>query len=501
VTEDGLAAWEVLQSAQAPSLVILDWNMPGLEGTEICRRVRELPGETSTYIIFVTAKDYRDDIVAGLNAGADDYLTKPFDRDELRARLQVGVRMLGLQNALSARLHEIEETLTRVQDSFLSGQLPHRVEGVQVAARTIPSTQVDGDFYDFHQHTRECFDVVVGDVMGKGMKAALFGAATVTRFLRSLQELMAESSELYDHPEPASIVNRVRVRMSHQLSSLESFVTSCYARFDLRRQVFTYVDCGHTKTIHYRAGTGHCDQLAGPNTPLGFSDDEQYVQQSVNFRKGDIFVLYSDGITEARAPDQEFFGERQLIRTVQEAAGQSSSAILDAVFKRLTEFCGSDRFRDDATCVIVKISEASDAPSARSASFEISSEFEALLDLRRSLWDFLHRSAGSRVIEADMHDIELAVQEAAANIIEHGYGGEPGKRVVVEVEHTRFRVQIRLKYWGNEFDRSDVPPPAFDGSREGGFGLYIVEHLMTEVEYGVARDGTHLVTLTKLLSA
>src|SRR6185295_18647661 len=88
VTSEGDAAWQAMSQADAPQLAILDWLMPGMDGTEICRRVREKPAETSTYIILLTTKNGKEDIVTGLRAGADDYLTKPFDVEELRARVQ-----------------------------------------------------------------------------------------------------------------------------------------------------------------------------------------------------------------------------------------------------------------------------------------------------------------------------------------------------------------------------------------------------------------------------
>ena len=118
----GAEAWEILRRDDAPSLAILDWTMPGVDGLELCKRVRALQKPTKPYLIFVTAKARTQDIVTGLEAGADDYIIKPFNRDELRARIQVGVRMLDLQAALAERVRELEEALARVKQ--LQGLLP-----------------------------------------------------------------------------------------------------------------------------------------------------------------------------------------------------------------------------------------------------------------------------------------------------------------------------------------------------------------------------------------
>jgi DNA-binding response OmpR family regulator len=119
---DGLAALDLLQRADGPSLALLDWMMPGLDGPEICRLVRRGPNAETTYLILLTAKGNSEDIVAGLSAGANDYITKPFDSDELRARLQVGVRMVELQQSLANRVRELSEALAHVKQ--LHGLLP-----------------------------------------------------------------------------------------------------------------------------------------------------------------------------------------------------------------------------------------------------------------------------------------------------------------------------------------------------------------------------------------
>jgi len=100
--ENGHAAWEKLRQPDAPKLVILDWMMPGLDGIEICRRIRSEPSGPYRYVLLLTAKDDKEDLVAGFDAGADDYLTKPFHADELRSRIRAGHRILELQDALLA---------------------------------------------------------------------------------------------------------------------------------------------------------------------------------------------------------------------------------------------------------------------------------------------------------------------------------------------------------------------------------------------------------------
>jgi DNA-binding response OmpR family regulator len=119
---DGTAAWEILQGPDAPTLAILDWMMPGLDGLEVCRRARARTGAPPLYIVLLTARADPQDTIDGLGAGADDFVTEPFDAAELRARVSVGVRVVELQEELAARITDLEQALARVDQ--LHGILP-----------------------------------------------------------------------------------------------------------------------------------------------------------------------------------------------------------------------------------------------------------------------------------------------------------------------------------------------------------------------------------------
>ena len=121
-TSDGAEAWAALQASDAPRLAILDWMMPGMDGVEVCRKIRQMESKRPVYIILLTALGRKEDIVTGLNAGANDYVTKPFDNNELRARLDVGRRVVDLQSALAARVRELQQALAEIRT--LQGIIP-----------------------------------------------------------------------------------------------------------------------------------------------------------------------------------------------------------------------------------------------------------------------------------------------------------------------------------------------------------------------------------------
>jgi DNA-binding response OmpR family regulator len=122
IASDGAAAWEMLNGADPPALAIVDWMMPRLDGVELCRRVRQSPMLSHIYLILLTARRRRADLVEGLEAGADDYLVKPFDAQELRARVNVGIRIVRLQQQLTEQIATLRETLANVKQ--LKGLLP-----------------------------------------------------------------------------------------------------------------------------------------------------------------------------------------------------------------------------------------------------------------------------------------------------------------------------------------------------------------------------------------
>jgi phosphoserine phosphatase RsbU/P len=159
---DGEQAWAALQQPHAPPLAIMDWMMPGIDGLEICRRLRQMETPTPTYVILLTSRDAAADIVEGLRAGADDYVTKPPDEDELLARISVGARVVALQQTLADRVRKLEEALANVKQ--LQGLLPmcsycKRIRDDQNYWQQVESyISVHSGVQFSHSYCPDCFD-------------------------------------------------------------------------------------------------------------------------------------------------------------------------------------------------------------------------------------------------------------------------------------------------------------------------------------------------------
>jgi sigma-B regulation protein RsbU (phosphoserine phosphatase) len=499
---NGQEAWTLFQSGDFP-VVISDWMMPEMDGLELIRRIRACARSGYVYAILVTSKSQTEDIIEGMEAGADDFVSKPFDRDELRVRLRAGQRVIELERALvnsledlgRAREREIE-TGARIQQMLLLGQLPREPRSLRVAALTIPSQQIDGDFYDFVEHDGQRLDVVVGDVMGKGVPAALLGAAIKSHFLRALSHLAA-SLDRGKLPEPEDIVASVHAEVTKQFIGLETFATLCYARFDLGRGMVDFVDCGHTKTIHLRRRLGTSVMLQGDNVPLGFSERERYQQVSVPLDQGDVFFFYSDGVTEAKNEAGEFFGTDRLVKLIETNGQLEPEELIDAVRQAVVAFSRCETFTDDLTCVAVKLEDSAGETSVSHSELEVLSDLSELGRIRDFVRSFCSDRLSPAMSEVRVSQLELAVTEVASNIMRHAYRGRTDQLVQISVEAFADRVWLRLSHTGETFDPKAVGPPAFDGSREGGFGVYIVAHSVDEVRHGRDDRGRNCISLMK----
>ena len=355
IAQDGDEAWRVLQGEDAPKLAILDWMMPGLDGIEICRRARQRLDAPYVYILLLTSKIRKEDIVEGMEAGADDYLTKPFNRHELEVRLGAGLRILDLQEALLASADELTQARTRetqtaaqLREALLLGLPPALHPGLEVAAVSVPGTVLEGDFYDFFPCGQSGLDIVLGDVQGQGLPAALIAAATRTQFLRVLHRAG-------DIP-PDRIVTQVSDAIGGQFLGRKSFETLCYARFDPDAGSLSYVDCGHAPTLHFAKQTQTCRSLHGDNMPLGIAQSEEYRSAALSFGPGDQFLFSSEGITGAQNEEGSFYGPERLAAFFQEHGDAAPADLLARLIDTVQAFADAP-LSAPLTAVAVRVTE------------------------------------------------------------------------------------------------------------------------------------------------
>jgi PAS domain S-box-containing protein len=422
----------------------------------------------------------------------------------LRAEQQRGaeeIRLLNsdLERRVLARTADLEDARERearvgfkIQQMLLLTQPPTDVPGVQIAALTIPSQRVDGDFYDFFKHDDQTLDVIVADVMGKGVPAALLAAATKSNFLEALCHLIAVSRG--DRmPEPKEIVTLAHADMVRQLIDLESFVTLSYVRLDLARGRLELVDCGHTGMLALRENSAVCEIVHGDNLPLGIREGEIFDQIQMTFASGDLFLFFSDGLTELRDLHGESYGADRLADSVRRHRMLEPRSLVDAIRAEALAFAQSDRLNDDLTCVAVKIIDA-ERPLAH-AELDIQSDLAHLGRARAFVREVCRLAPDEILGDREIAGLELAVNEAASNIMKHAYHGRRDQRIQLDGDAYRDRVVIRLHHLGDPFELDTAPPPALDGSRESGFGIYLMTNSVSDVRYSRDDRGKHCIAL------
>src|SRR3984957_11855378 len=178
VATNGAKALALVKDAPPPDLVLLDVMMPGMDGYEVCTRLKEDPETRDIPVIFLTGQTEIEDETRGFEVGAVDYIHKPFSPAVMKARVQTPLILRGIREQLAQQLLTIQkelETARQIQMSILPSELP-KIEGLDIAARYVPMTSVAGDFYDFIVVDQKHLGILVADVSGHGMPAALIAS-------------------------------------------------------------------------------------------------------------------------------------------------------------------------------------------------------------------------------------------------------------------------------------------------------------------------------------
>ncbi|MCC7423628.1 MAG: SpoIIE family protein phosphatase [Planctomycetaceae bacterium] len=377
---------------------------------------------------------------------------------------------------------------------LLLDQAPVDIPGLRIAAATTPSRKVDGDFYAFHRHDHQHLDVIIADVMGKGIPAALLGAATRSQLLEALCHLLALPHE-GRLPAPHEIVTLAQSRMAQHLLDLESFVTLGYLRFDLGCNRIEFVDCGHTGLIRRSVAAESSEMIHGANLPLGFRVGEIYKQLSVPFEVGDLFLLFSDGVTETRNPDGELFGEGRLLECVERNRTLEPTELIQAIRGATSDFSRSETHADDWTCVAVKVVDRPEQLAR--AELDIRSNLGELRRARELIRTVCRGLTPPPLDDEGIAQLELAVTEACSNVMKHAYRGEERQAIHLEVEVDAQNVSVLVHHLGPPFDPSTVPLPAFDGSQVSGFGVYLIAQSVDSVRYSQDERGRNCIALVK----
>lgn len=364
--EDGREAWERFSTGEF-DLVITDWDMPRLTGLELVGLIREIPRPIYTYIIILTSRSDKSDIVSGIEAGADDFVSKPFDRDELRVRLLAGERIIKLERALkrqndllrtaNERIHNGLLAAARVQQSMLPKK-SITTPRVRTAWKYVPTDELAGDAIGLHLIDDRYLIAYVLDVSGHGVPAALLSVSAMhsmepTANNASLLRDMSRSGSLGTVRHPAQVAAELNQRFRPGEND-GRFMTMILCVLDTQSGKLHLTSAGHPAPVVLRNGM----QIEVPEAggfPISTMDDAEYDEASIQLEPGDRVCLFSDGIVEqphASVDDQ--FGTVRLIDFLNARNKAPLEEIGAQLPGELAAWAGSANFTDDVSLVLLE---------------------------------------------------------------------------------------------------------------------------------------------------
>ena len=347
--EEGLKA---IEDHGPFSVIVSDFNMPRMDG--ITFLVKSMDKNPEGIRMMLTGEGDFHIATKAVNEGnIFRFITKPCPLEQLEKALRDGYKQYKLtQLEKESRKKELI-IAGEIQNTLLLGKVPENLNHLEIAAYTIPSAEIDGDFIDFFGFSEEKFDLVIGDVMGKGLHAAMVGAGAKSELLRVLWQL--SNSKPTDKLEPSEIMESFRSSMNPGLEQINKFITMIYARFEANEKVMTFVDAGHTPILWYSKSNDRWSELKGMNYPIGIPPKRECIQTTVSFGSGDIFLFYSDGILEGKNSENIAFGETSLMGFLKNSHEKSAKLLLDELIEEYKNFVQTDQYFDDFTIVAVKI--------------------------------------------------------------------------------------------------------------------------------------------------
>lgn len=367
----GYAAIEATSGADALEIcrsmvieyVVSDWLMPGMSGIEFCREFRELSRDRAAYFILLTAQTDRETLALGLENGADDFLSKPFNAIELKARLRAGQRIVKAQRALEHKNTELAATLEQLEADlnqarvFQQSLVPERnvrLDKAEISILFRPSGHVGGDLVGYFPVSEGRLGLYSIDVSGHGVASALMTARVAAHLsATTIDQNIALTSR------NGSVAMRQPDEVCRHLNSLiqaetetDLYLTMVLADVDLAKGRVRFCQAGHTSPAIVRQD-GEIEFLEEFGMPIGLVDDIILSTRETPIHPGDQLFLYSDGLTECPAPDGTLFEETGLATILQ--SRQSGLGLMTRIEHALEDYSGLSNFPDDLSAIMLEV--------------------------------------------------------------------------------------------------------------------------------------------------
>ncbi|WP_414898610.1 PP2C family protein-serine/threonine phosphatase [Rhodovulum sp. YEN HP10] len=356
-----------IQAGLNVDLVISDWMMPGMTGVDLCAEIRRKTRQRHVFFLLLTARESREDYLSAMEAGADDFLVKPFDPEMLAAKVRAAERIFDLQTQLALSNTQLTQSNQELDDAIRKlkndinaaaklqlGLLPPdkvRFGRFKMSAALLPSSAVSGDIYNYFSLGDETFGLYSLDIAGHGARAAMMTFA-ISRYIidlgvvsnfeqsRTLSSYVQELNEIFQSIPP----DNDYFTMLLATVSADEKMRVCQA--------------GHPHPIATPIDGGPPFPLGEGGFPVGLQEGVSYEEFLVDLKQIHRVVFYTDGITECGGPNGELFGVERFQRLLHEAASSPLDDVVPAVKQAMVDWHGSDEFDDDISIIVLENSKA-----------------------------------------------------------------------------------------------------------------------------------------------
>lgn len=344
--KNGIDALELLNKGFKPDLVLLDVMMPKMTGYEVTQKIRETWQASEMPVLLLTAKNQLSDLVAGFESGANDYLTKPVEKDELLARIKTHLNLLRLKNENLRLVAELEVTRQQQQMLLPSAEELHLIEDLEIAAFMEPATEVGGDYYDVIKH-QEGIKIGIGDVTGHGLESGV---------LMIMVQMAVRTLLQSDIRNPVHFLTLLNLAVYGNLQRMKSEKNMSLMLLDYHQGKLV-ASGQHEDIILVRSG-GQVELIDTVDLgfPVGLVEDigEFVAEMEIELNPGDVAIVYTDGITEAENLEGVQYGLHRLTELAGQQKGRSATEILELILADVREFIGKQKVYDDITLMVLK---------------------------------------------------------------------------------------------------------------------------------------------------
>jgi len=347
IAKNGEMALSIAGKAR-PDLILLDIMMPGIDGYEVCRQLKSVSATADIPVIFLSALGDTQDKVKGLQMGAVDYITKPFQPDEVIARVNTHLTIHRLKREVESRKDQLEHELkvvSEVQQKLLPKQLPV-IDGFKLAVHYETSRYAGGDYYDIIELPDNHWGFLIADAEGHSAPAAVLMAMTCALF-RAFPETTTD---------PARMLHYLNEHLCKVAEP--SFMTALYAVYDANQKTMRVARAGQPLPMIYRFAEKQAIEFPCPGVyPLGIEPYEIEIPVTeTKLEVGDRFLVYTDGISERFNAEGDIYGEKRVLQLLATDSADNPQDVLAAIMTDVERFAG-ERPADDDQALLLGIVE------------------------------------------------------------------------------------------------------------------------------------------------